>query len=88
MARLNVRGLDGEVIRRLKIRAQRDGLPVEETVRRIPADAVVDVDDVEPVGTMIRRIMGDDAVDFDLPPREIEEPIDFTSGDYGGDSSE
>ena len=35
MASLSVRRLDGEVIRRLKIRAQRDGLSVEETVRRI-----------------------------------------------------
>ena len=37
MASLSVRRLDGEVIRRLKIRAQRDGLSVEETVRRILA---------------------------------------------------
>ena len=60
MASLSVRRLDGEIIRRLKIRAQRDGLSVEETVRRILADAVVDV---EPVGAMIRRIVGDDAID-------------------------
>ena len=69
MASLSVRRLDSEVIRRLKIRAQCDGLSVEETVRRILADAVMDV---EPTGTMIRRIIGDDAVDLDLPAREIE----------------
>ena len=81
MTSLSVRRLDGEVIRRLKIRAQRDGLSVEETVRRILADAV----DVEPVGAMIRRIVGDDAIDFGLPAREIDDPIDFTSDRYGRD---
>ena len=85
MAVLSVRRLDGEVIRRLKIRAQRDGLSVEETVRRILADAVADV---EPAGAMIRRIIGDDAVDLDLPVREVDDPIDFTSSEYGRDDPE
>ena len=85
MASLSVRRLDGEVIRRLKIRAQRDGLSVEETVRRILADAVINV---EPVGAMIRRIIGDDAIDFDLPAREVDDPINFTSGEYGRDDLE
>ena len=85
MASLSVRRLDGEVIRRLKIRAQRDGLSVEETVRRILTAAVADV---EPVGAMIRRIMGDDGIDLDLPAREVDEPIDFTSGEYGPDDPE
>ena len=85
MASLSVRRLDGEVIRRLKIRARRDGLSVEETVRRILAVAVVDV---EPAGTMIRRIIGDDAIDFDLPAREVDDSIDFTSGEYGRDDPE
>ena len=80
MASLSVRRLDGEVFRRLKIRAQRDGLSMEETVRRILADAVVDL---EPAGAMIRRIIGGNAIDFDLPAREVDDPIDFTSGDYG-----
>ena len=85
MASLSVRRLDGEVIRRLKIQAQRDGLSVEATVRRILADAVVDV---EPAGAMIRRIIGDDAVDLNLPTREVDEPIDFKSGAYGRDDPE
>lgn len=85
MASLSVRRLDDEVIRRLKIRAQRDGLSVEETVRRILAGAVVNV---EPAGAMIRRIIGDDAVDFDLPAPEVDDPIDFTSGAYGQDDPE
>ena len=85
MASLSVRRLDDEVFRRLKMRAQRDGLSVEEAVRRVLAEAVVDV---EPVGAMIRRIIGDDAVDFDLPAREVDDPIDFTSGEYGRDDPE
>ena len=85
MASLSVRRLDGEIVRRLKIRAQRDGLSVEEAVRRILADAVVDV---EPAGAMIRRIVGDDAIDFDLPAREVDDPIDFTSSEYGRDAPE
>ena len=85
MASLSVRRLDGEVIRRLKIRAQRDGLSVEETVRRILTNAVVDE---EPAGTMIRRMVGDDAVDLDLPKREVDDPIDFASSEYGRDAPE
>ena len=85
MASLSVRRLDDEVVRRLKMRAQRDGLSVEEAVRRILADAVVDV---EPAGAMIRRIVGDDAIDFDLPAREVDDPIDFASSEYGRDAPE
>ena len=54
-------------------------------MRRILADAVVDV---EPAGAMIRRIVGDDAFDLDLPAREVDDPIDFTSGAYGRDDPE
>ena len=71
--------------RRLKIRAQGDGLSAEKTARRIPADVVVDV---EPAGAMIRRIIGDDATDLDLQAREVDDPIDFTSGEYGRDDPE
>ena len=85
MAVLSVRRMDGEVIRRLKVRVQRDGLSVEETVRRILADAVVDV---EPAGAMIRRIVGDAATDLDLPAREVDDPIDLTPGEYGRDDPE
>lgn len=41
----------------------------------------------EPVGAMIRRIVGDDGFDLDLPAREVDDPIDFTSPDYGEDDS-
>ena len=84
MANLSVRRLDGEVVHRLKIRAERESLSLEETVRRILRSAVVDE---EPVGTMIRRIVGDEGFDLDLPLREMDDPIDFTSFDYGEDDS-
>ena len=44
------------------------------------------LDSEEPVGAMIRRIVGDDGFDLDLPAREADDPIDFTSPDYGEDS--
>ena len=79
MASLSVRRLDSEVVHRLKIRAERESLSLEETVRRIRRSAVVDE---EPVGAMIRRIVGDDGFDLDLPAREVDDPIDFTSPNY------
>ena len=51
-------------------------------MRRILADAVVDV---EPAGATIHRTIGDDAIDLDLPARAVDDPIDFTSGEYGRD---
>ena len=82
MASLSIRRLDNEVVRRLKIRARREALSLEETVRRILRRAVVDE---ESAGSMIRRIVGDDAFDLELPAREVDDPIGFTSRDYGED---
>lgn len=84
MANLSVRRLDSDVVHRLKIRAERESLSLEETVRRILRSAVLDE---EPVGAMIRRIVGDDGFDLDLPARETDDPIDFTSPAYGEDDS-
>ncbi len=85
MASLSVRRLDSEVVRRLKIRAERESLSLEETVRRILQSAVVDE---EPVGAMIRRIVGDDGFDVDLPAREVDDPIGFTWPASGETDSE
>lgn len=38
--------------------------------------------DEEPVGTMIRRLTADAAQDLELPVREMDEPIDFTTPNY------
>ena len=70
---------------RLKIRAQREKVSLEETVRRILRAAVVDEN---PVGTMIRRIVRNDGYHLELPEREFDETIDFTSADYGHDHSQ
>ena len=82
MASLSIRRLEEETLRRLKARAKRDSRSLEETVRRILRVAVVD--DVR-VGTMIRRIVGEDAIDLELPQRESDSPIDFASDEYGTD---
>lgn len=34
---------------------------------------------------MICRIIGDNGIDFDLPAREVDEPVDFTSVEYDRD---
>ena len=85
MASLSVRRLDSEVVHRLKLRAERESLSLEETVRRILRSAVVDE---EPVGAMIRRIVGDDGFDLDLPAREMDDPIGFTWPASGETDSE
>ena len=80
MASLSIRRLDDEVARRLKIRAKREAVSVEETVRRILRVAV---EDEAPVGVTIRQIVANDGFDLDLPQREVASPIDFTATDYG-----
>lgn len=85
MASLSIRRLDDEVARRLKIRAKRDAMSVEETVRRILRTAVADE---ESVGATIRQIVANDGFDLDLPKREVSPPIDFTSTDYGENDRE
>ena len=79
MANLSVRRLDDETMYRLRMRAARQNLSMEEAVRRILRSAVADE---EPIGAMIRRVVADNACDLELPAREIDEPIDFASPDY------
>ena len=81
MANLSIRRLDEDTVRRLRVRAEREGISLEETVRRILRAAVVDE---EPLGTLIRRIVGR-GFDVELPKREFDTPIDFNSDDYGAD---
>ena len=81
MPNLSIRRLDDETTRRLKARASREGTSLEETVRSILRTAVVDE---EPLGTLIRRIVGR-GFDLELPERQFDTPIDFASDDYGPD---
>ncbi|MYD99112.1 MAG: ribbon-helix-helix protein, CopG family [Gammaproteobacteria bacterium] len=78
MANLSIRRLDEETVRRLKVRAEREGVSLEETVRRVLRSAVVDE---EPLGGLIRRIVGK-GLDLELAQRELDAPIDFASDDY------
>lgn len=82
MASLSIRRLEDETLARLKARAKRESLSLEETVRRILRAAVVDE---APLGTTIRQIVGRDGMDLELPKREVYPPINFASGDYGPD---
>lgn len=82
MANLSIRRLDDDVYRWLKVQARTESASMEEVVRRILRDAY---SDDKPMGTIIREIMGDNGVDLEIPPREVEEPIDFSSPEYGTD---
>ena len=80
MASLSIRRLEDDVMERLRMRADREAVSVEESVRRILKAAVADE---EPVGAAIRRIVGSDAYDLQLPKREAGRTIDFSSTDFG-----
>lgn len=83
MGGLNICRLEDETLTRLKARAKRDSLSLEETVRRILRAAVADE---VLLGSAIRRIVGQDGIDLELPKRETFGPINFASDDYGPDS--
>ena len=74
MANLSIRHLDDATVWRLRARASREGTSLQETVRRVLHEALVDE---EPVGAMIRRIVGEEGIDLELPERELETPADF-----------
>ena len=78
MPDLSIRSSDEENARRLKVRPEREGISLDENVRRILQAAV---DDEEPLGTLIRRIVGK-GIDLEPPKREFDGPIDFASDDY------
>lgn len=80
MASLSIRRLEDDVMERLRMRADREAVSVEESVRRILKAAVADE---EPVGAAIRRIVGSDGYDLQLPNREAGRTIDFSSTDFG-----
>lgn len=80
MASLSIRRLDDEVLARLKARARRESVSLEEAVRRILHTAT---EDEEPVGVAIRRIVGNAGYDLRLPPREAGKLIDFASAEFG-----
>lgn len=75
MAGLSVRRLDDETLSRLRIRAAKHGVSMEEEARRILKDAVNAPDRL---GDLALRIFGPEhGVDLPLPDRTPHEPLDL-----------
>ena len=73
MASLSVRKLDDETLSRLRIRAAKHGVSMEEEARRILKDAVNAPDQL---GDLALRIFGPEhGVDLQLPERTPHEPF-------------
>lgn len=75
MPDISVRRIDEEVYERLRSRARRHGVSMEEEVRRILGSAV---NAPERLGDLAMTLFGDSGIGLDLPEREIHEPVDFT----------
>jgi plasmid stability protein len=76
MASLSVRRLDEETLSRLRIRAAKHGVSMEEEARRVLKDAVNAPDYL---GDLALRIFGPQhGVDLPLPERTPHEPLDLT----------
>jgi plasmid stability protein len=76
MAGLSVRKLDDETMSRLRIRAAKHGVSMEEEARRILKDAVRAP---ERLGDLAVRIFGPEhGVDLQLPEKTPHEPLNLT----------
>lgn len=76
MASLSVRKLDDETLSRLRIRAAKHGVSMEEEARRILKEAVSAPDHL---GDFALGIFGPEhGVDLQLPDRTPHEPPDLT----------
>jgi antitoxin FitA len=77
LASLSIRKLDDEIYDRLRDRAARRGVSMEEEVRQILTRAVLPP---ERLGDLFLKIFGPaSGADLDLPPRESHEPVDLES---------
>jgi plasmid stability protein len=75
LASLSIRKLDDEVYERLRERATRHGVSMEEETRQILTRAV---SPPERLGDLFLKVFGPDrGVDLELPQREIQEPESF-----------
>ncbi len=75
MASLSIRKLDDETYDRLRDRATRHRVSMEEEVRQILKRAV---SPPERLGDFFRKVFGPArGADLELPPREPHEPIDL-----------
>lgn len=76
MASLSVRKLDTETLSRLRVRAAKHGVSMEEEARRILKDAVRAP---EQLGDLALQIFGPEhGVDLHLRERTPHEPLDLT----------
>lgn len=71
MASLHVDKIDDDVYERLRIRAAKRGVSIEEELRRILKRAV---SAPEPLGDLALECFGNDGVDLELLPRDPHEP--------------
>ena len=77
MASLSIRKLDDEVYDRLRDRAARHGVSMEEEARQILRRAV---SPPERLGDLFLKIFGPErGADLELPPREPHEPVTLGS---------
>lgn len=75
MPNLSVRNLDDETYQGLRVRAAKDGVSMEEEVRRILKRAVLPPNRL---GDYFISVFGPEhGVDLELPPREPHEPPDL-----------
>ena len=72
MASLSVRKIDDDVYERLRIRAAKHGVSMEEEVRQILRHAV---SAPERLGDLALEYFGNDGVELELPSREPHEPM-------------
>jgi antitoxin FitA len=75
LASLSIRKLDDEIYDRLRDRAARHGISMEEEVRQILTRAV---SPPERMGDLFLKIFGPaKGADLELPPREPHDPVEF-----------
>lgn len=74
MASLSIRKLEDDTLQRLRIRAARHQVSMEEEVRRILRQAVMPP---ERLGSLAAAYFGEEGVELELPEREVYEPVSF-----------
>lgn len=75
MANLSIRSLDEAVVERLRLRASRHGVSMEEEVRRIIQRSVAVPDRL---GSLAVELFGPEhGIDLELPPRAPHDPVDL-----------
>ena len=75
MASLSIRKLDEETYDRLRARATRHGISMEEEVRQILKQAVAPP---ERLGDLFLKVFGPErGADLEIPSREPHEPMDL-----------